>query len=519
MLSGGLPGEVRVYTGKNDFWGIRDVPSGGCPYTIMSGGWATFQLPPRTLVPSPANRSNPAVQSAWRGEALTDEAAREGRGEPVVWSGSQELLQARVNASAARGGVTLSTSTVVTVPNVALTRLTVTHDTAVLVTLSIKLAYDAFPFRTTATFAEPDQGSSGNTPTPMLFGENTHRRLNYASLLPCDESAVVWPSVRSVTLTDAGVLEVSNGTLTTCIALLDNGDVVHDADGASCGSPRAQWTKQPSSDPRGGVLLVNKANTSLCASYGNGTPTDFGSRRVTAVPCSTAQPWILGGAAVQAADTSLFEQPGQTQCLAAAPPNYNNSLAQGWALVDTSTGERVPLSAMHSTNPTGHLLSNPEVDSAGSPPASVNFTVHLQAGRVYTVAFSAVTSRDVDGVDPSVTAVELATAAARNASALQAEHAAWWAEYWRAGATVTLGEKRLLLEGWWYGAQYLFGSATRPGKVAPGLWGPWVSGGAWVAWNGDYTSELPVFCFLVWSSMESDMLPVLSLLFRDWSCS
>jgi hypothetical protein len=58
---------------------------------------------------------------------------------------------------------------------------------------------------------------------------------------------------------------------------------------------------------------------------------------------------------------------------------------------------------------------------------------------------------------------------------------------------VDLGS-RSLLEGWWYGSQYLFKSATALGKVPPGLWGPWVTGTEISAWNGDFTLDCEYRC-------------------------
>lgn len=42
------------------------------------------------------------------------------------------------------------------------------------------------------------------------------------------------------------------------------------------------------------------------------------------------------------------------------------------------------------------------------------------------------------------------------------------------------------IENYWYGAQYILGCSSRDGKVAPGLWGPWVTTDS-AGWHGDYT--------------------------------
>ena len=56
------------------------------------------------------------------------------------------------------------------------------------------------------------------------------------------------------------------------------------------------------------------------------------------------------------------------------------------------------------------------------------------------------------------------------ASARRAAHTAFWAGYWGA-SEVRLDDSRQLLEGFYYGSQYLLGSTARAGKVPPGLWG------------------------------------------------
>jgi hypothetical protein len=51
---------------------------------------------------------------------------------------------------------------------------------------------------------------------------------------------------------------------------------------------------------------------------------------------------------------------------------------------------------------------------------------------------------------------------------------------------VDLGDEFRLLEQFYYGAQYAVGSASRAGRMAPGLWGPWITTDT-PGWNGDYT--------------------------------
>jgi hypothetical protein len=57
-------------------------------------------------------------------------------------------------------------------------------------------------------------------------------------------------------------------------------------------------------------------------------------------------------------------------------------------------------------------------------------------------------------------------------SAVEAAHAAWWQKFW-SQSSVSLPQSRDVQE-FWVTAQYLLASSSREGKVATGLWGPWV---------------------------------------------
>ena len=172
--------------------------------------------------------------------------------------------------------------------------------------------------------------------------------------------------------------------------------------------------------------------------------------------------WIVDTATstIAAASSELFGQPGQLQCVSAAAPNYNNTLAQALSLINHQSMKPVPISAVT------------VVSGVPGQPSSVSFRVQLQAGTQYTLSLSSLSRRDMGDLDSLPAAVALARAGASNSSSIRHEHLRSWAEYWRSGAAVVLGSKRMVLEGWWYGSQYLFGSATALGKVAPGLWGP-----------------------------------------------
>jgi len=65
---------------------------------------------------------------------------------------------------------------------------------------------------------------------------------------------------------------------------------------------------------------------------------------------------------------------------------------------------------------------------------------------------------------------------------IRLEHESWWKRFW-SGSNVQIGNP--FLEKYYYASQYLFASATRSGKFAPGIWGSFITQDS-TAWGGDY---------------------------------
>lgn len=108
-------------------------------------------------------------------------------------------------------------------------------------------------------------------------------------------------------------------------------------------------------------------------------------------------------------------------------------------------------------------------------------TMHLQKGEHRTIVCTLYTDKDT----PKWHATALRkTARVSDASLRQtkAEHKAWWEEFWGL-SDVSLGDS--LLEQYYYQSQYIFACASRKGKYAPGLWGPFITSDK-PAWSGDY---------------------------------
>ena len=61
----------------------------------------------------------------------------------------------------------------------------------------------------------------------------------------------------------------------------------------------------------------------------------------------------------------------------------------------------------------------------------------------------------------------------------------WWKNFW-SESFVEIGDK--VIEKFYYMSHYIIASAARTGKVAPGLYGPWVTVDT-PNWNGDYTLD------------------------------
>ena len=553
VVAGGGTGRVQLYTGKNDFWLTKDAPTGGCAYGVSGTGSLAITETSSREQSTPTSALNCSLfncscqgfadyYGAVAGEGWGCCPQPEGKDwwsthhctarthgsycdgpacklphaatcpphkpvpppptTPGVWNATQDLQGARISVDTiTAGGTRIQTSTIVAATeNTMLTTLSVSRDATLTFDLAIRSSHAV-------------QAGVTNHGMPWLSGETAFRDRNFASVLPCSASDIISPAIRTVTVGGNNALNAHNGTSVGCFVLQTGGaDVVHEPEASICMAlgDAARWKPVPTAaSGAAAVQLQSVQNTSACLHYGNGTPTDFGARKVFVGPCSGAHAasrniidgnggssgvggsrWIVdaAGSTVAASNENLFEQPGQRQCLSAAPPNYNNSIVQSLTIVVAATGQAVPLFAIQ--------LSN----SAGS--ASVQWQANLSAGTDYMLTLSSLSRRDVGDTDPTDASHKLAFAAARNSTALHHAHTEAWKAYWLNCASVSLG-KRSLLEGFWFGSQYLFGSATALGKVPPGLWGPWVTATE-SAWNGDYTLDYN-FQANYWGAASSNM--------------
>ncbi len=65
---------------------------------------------------------------------------------------------------------------------------------------------------------------------------------------------------------------------------------------------------------------------------------------------------------------------------------------------------------------------------------------------------------------------------------LKKQHRLWWENFWNLSG-IRMADR--LLEQYYYQSQYIFACASREGKFAPGLWGPFITTDN-AAWAGDY---------------------------------
>jgi alpha-L-fucosidase 2 len=126
----------------------------------------------------------------------------------------------------------------------------------------------------------------------------------------------------------------------------------------------------------------------------------------------------------------------------------------------------------------------------------------LKPGVSVTIA-TAILS-DLDAKDSPASAKALvATLTPAKVAALAAQHRRWWSEFW-SRSFIEIPDKEI--EKRWYGALYVMGSCSQPGKVAPGLWGNWLTTDN-PNWQGDfhlnYNFQAPFY--MVYAANHADL--------------
>ena len=132
--------------------------------------------------------------------------------------------------------------------------------------------------------------------------------------------------------------------------------------------------------------------------------------------------------------------------------------------------------------PSAHVLRD-DGESA-HPTAAPSQLITVTAATPMTVATAVVSSIDAGSIERTLpTAIDNAKATRGDSKlqSLQTEVEQWWSDYWNA-SSVTLPTQPHL-EEFWFKSLYVLGSCSRHGKLAPGLWGSWLTTDS-PAWHG-----------------------------------
>ncbi|MBM9506684.1 discoidin domain-containing protein [Actinacidiphila acididurans] len=159
---------------------------------------------------------------------------------------------------------------------------------------------------------------------------------------------------------------------------------------------------------------------------------------------------------------------GATTAGSTHPATAGVSAGTAWAQRTTAAGKNWVSTAALATRVLG--ATSAQTPTASGATASTVFT--LAPGATATlVTCVAGGGQNPAGVQQAAVAA-VGTQTAAGLTPLRTRTVAWWKNYWLA-SNVELG--RPVLEKYYYAAQYFIGSASRPGKVAPALYGIWTT--------------------------------------------
>ena len=268
------------------------------------------------------------------------------------------------------------------------------------------------------------------------------------------------------------------------------------ADAAECAAHKgllvvAEPTNQPAlTAPTFRLTVASETGERLCLS----AALAVGSPDVTTVaasPCSAGGAGASDWGLTPAGELQLVAS-GSTACLTSTATVPLVQVAMAVHLVDQATGAPVP----QGPTPAAAATLAPARaggGDGGDGQVELDQTYELLPGQHYQLIVAAGSSNDYGDVGNGTASVvakvtQLAAKYGDPAAAAEtmAAHRGWWRGFWNRSA-IDLGPDRQLLEAFWYGMQYMSGSSSRPGKQAPGLWGPWIQGDT-MNWNGDCAS-------------------------------
>ena len=107
----------------------------------------------------------------------------------------------------------------------------------------------------------------------------------------------------------------------------------------------------------------------------------------------------------------------------------------------------------------------------------------LAPGKRVTIATAVLTDVEVPGKDPLAEAKGLVNGlTVESLAGLTSAHRQWWDAFW-SRSFIEIPDKAI--EQCWYASWYIMASCSRAGKVAPGLWGNWITTDQ-PGWHGDF---------------------------------
>ena len=105
----------------------------------------------------------------------------------------------------------------------------------------------------------------------------------------------------------------------------------------------------------------------------------------------------------------------------------------------------------------------------------------LQAGQTMTITVTLYTNHDkARWKEAAIRDAE--TMSTAKIASMRKAHLQWWSDLWKR-SSIQIGDS--MLEKYYYTSQYFFACSSRPGKFAPGIWGPFITRDS-AAWGGDY---------------------------------
>ena len=171
---------------------------------------------------------------------------------------------------------------------------------------------------------------------------------------------------------------------------------------------------------------------------------------------------------------TLWRGADSTDC-GIAPPEH---------AVDGKVGTIVQDMPPEDTYPEGFRCSVAAALVGGSEPDLTDGRIVWRAAGECTLVVAVTTTRD-DPKPIGASRTLLTKALSKGDEDLRSEHERLWREFWSA-SWIKIDDAQT--ERLWYVHNYLLACATRPGAIAPGLFGPWIVEDK-SAWYGGYTMD------------------------------